>query len=143
LEHAYEAKWWATYRQWQALGRQVQRGQRGTQIVFWRPVVRTVTVNDDGEEKTDSFPILRTWTVFNVAQVEGGEVERFRATKEAPVSTNFVDYSPAEEVIAATKADIRHGGDRAFYSPESDFIQLPPKPSFLAEHEFYHTAFHE
>lgn len=139
LEHGFGSKWWASYRQWRALGGQVRRGQHGTQIVFYRPVVRKVTVNENGDEKTESFPLLRTWTVFNVEQVEGDVVEQFRLSKP----TNFVDYSPAEEVIAATGADIRYGGSRAFYQAEGDFIQLPPKSSFIAENEFYHTAYHE
>jgi antirestriction protein ArdC len=143
VEQGFESKWWASYRQWQAFGGQVRRGEHGTQIIFYRPIVRKVTVNDDGEEKAETFPILRSWTVFNVAQVEGDAVEQFRSSKLIPVGHNFLDYRPAEEVITATGADIRFGGDRAFYSPEDDFIQLPPKSSFLAEHDFYHTAYHE
>ena len=141
LEHGYESKWWASYRQWQTLGAQVRRGEHGTQIVFWRPLVRKVTINDDGEEQTQSFPILKTWTIFNVAQVEGKEVEHLRNLNHAPA--NFTDYSPAEEAISATGADIRFGGDRAFYRPQGDFIQLPPKESFFGLREFYSTALHE
>jgi antirestriction protein ArdC len=140
-EHGYESKWWASYRQWQALGGQVRRGEHGTQIVFYRPVVRKVTINDDGEEQTHSFPILKTWTIFNIAQVEGKEVERLRNLNQAPAS--FTNYSPAEEAISATGADIRFGGDRAFYRPQGDFIQLPPKESFFGLREFYSTALHE
>jgi len=140
LERGYESRWWASYRQWQNLGGQVRRGEHGTQIVFYRPIVRKV-MDDAGEEKTESFPILRTWTIFNVAQVEGDGVERLRSINHAPA--NFVDYTPAEQVIAATRADIRFGGNRAFYQPGGDFIQLPPKDSFLGQHEFYHTSHHE
>jgi antirestriction protein ArdC len=140
LERGYDARWWASYRQWRALGGQVRRGEHGTQIVFWKPLVRRVT-EENGEEKTDSFPILRTWTVFNVAQVEGESVEQFCSSNRLPA--NFVGYSVAEGVIAATGADIRFGGDKAFYQSEEDFIRLPPKSSFHSANDFYHTAFHE
>ena len=139
LEHGYESRFWGSYRQWQTLGGQVRRGEHGTQIVFYRPVVRRVMVDENGEERVDSFPILRTWTVFNVAQVEGDAVEQFRSPQQSLAS--FVDYSPAEEVIAATGADIRYvEDDKAFYQTEGDYIQLPPKSWFDSENDFYRTA---
>lgn len=141
VEHGYESKWWASYRQWRSLGGQVRRGEHGTQIIFYRPVVRKVTVDEDGQAEVESFPLLRTWTVFNIGQVEGDAVEQFRASW--PSVGDFVDYGPAEEVIRATGADIRFGGERAFFQAERDFIQLPPKCSFLTESDYYHTAFHE
>jgi antirestriction protein ArdC len=49
----------------------------------------------------------------------------------------------AKEVFAATGADVRHGGDRAFYSPDGDFIQLPPKQAFSNPHEYYGVFAHE
>ena len=52
------------------------------------------------------------------------------------------DYEPAEQLIAATGADIRHGGGRAFYSLAGDFICLPPKTSFIGG-AYYATALHE
>ncbi len=63
-----------------------------------------------------------------MAQVEGESVEQFSSSNRIPAT--FVGYSVAEEVISATKADMRYGGDKAFYQSEGDFIQLPPKPSF-------------
>lgn len=50
LEHGYESKWWGSYRQWHALGGQVRRGEHGTQIVFYRPIVRKVTDDEGGRE---------------------------------------------------------------------------------------------
>ena len=51
------------------------------------------------------------------------------------------DFQPAEELIAATGADIRYGGNRAYYTRplpagafpnhvSGDFIVLPPKATF-------------
>ena len=41
------------------------------------------------------------------------------------------------------KPDIKYGGNRACYSPQLDYIQLPPKETFHSLEEFYSTAFHE
>ncbi|MEW4453049.1 zincin-like metallopeptidase domain-containing protein [Bremerella sp. JC817] len=62
-----------------------------------------------------------------------------------PETTNdeFVDFAPAKIAIAATEADIRFGGDRCFYRPATDHIQMVPKHRFEHEKEFYSTLLHE
>ena len=67
----YESRWWATYSQIQALGGRVRGGERGTRIVFYRRVERTVGAAADGDEVLDTFPLLRTYSVFNVEQTDG------------------------------------------------------------------------
>ena len=37
----------------------------------------------------------------------------------------IVTYEEADRVIAATGADIRYGGNRAFYNRQGDYIQVP------------------
>lgn len=60
----------------------------------------------------------------------------------------FIDYEPAEDAIMATGADIRFGGDQAFYrrpvpNGDGDYIQLPPKSHFQQRQEYYAVALHE
>jgi hypothetical protein len=40
-------------------------------------------------------------------------------------------------------AAVRIGGDKAFYSPPTDHIQLPPDGAFRGPHEWVATALHE
>lgn len=136
----YDSKWFATYNQWRSIGGQVRRGEKGSQIILFKPV-RKVTVTSDGEEEVRSFPLMKTWTVFNISQVDG-DLGQLRT---APLKSErrFVDYGPAEKVVAATGADVRYSGGRAFFSPEYDFIQLPPKEAFSKAHEFYGVLAHE
>jgi len=49
----------------------------------------------------------------------------------------------AERLIAATGADFRIGGDKAFYVPSRDFIRVPPQPAFFEQINYYRTCFHE
>jgi len=49
----------------------------------------------------------------------------------------------AEQVIAASGVDFRIGGDRAFYAPGPDFVQVPPQPAFFDQINWYRTALHE
>ena len=97
-------------------------------------------MNKQGVEEETTFPILRTFTLFNADQVDGAE--SFQCLGKVNDS-DFIDYAPADEVIASTPADIRFGGDRACYNKKEDFIQMPLKSQFKEESEFYGTAFHE
>ncbi len=88
MSRGYLSRHWGTYEQWQSLGAQVRKrpagmkpGQWGTQIVFYKQVKKT-KVDDQGEEKTNCFPFLRTYTVFNVEQVDGESVDHLRASAE-------------------------------------------------------------
>lgn len=147
--HGLQSKWWGTFRQWSDLGGQVKRrpadvppGQWGTNIVFCRPVSKKTT-GDSGEETEDKFFVLRTYTVFNLDQVEG-PFDRLRVgSTPFPVHESERRHEHADAVIAATGADIRHGGDRAFYSLTDDYIQLPHRRLFERPEAYYQTAGHE
>jgi antirestriction protein ArdC len=137
----YECRWWATFKQIQALGGRVRKGEHATRIVFYRRVERAVGVaSADGDEVLDTFPLLRTYSVFNVEQTEGLGHLLPRACEPRRA---FDAFAPAEAVLAASGADIRYGGGKAEYDPDRDFIRLPEREAFAAPHDFYGTAFHE
>ena len=147
--HNLTSRWWGTFRQWKGLGGQVMRrpahvpeGKWGTTIVFWSPVTK-VGQDDDGEEHQRRYFVLRAYTVFNIDQVEGSHLDHLRAGAAGSGDPVVIDYRPAEEAIDATGADIRHGGDSAYYSPVGDFIRVPPKSSFTEPDEYYETVLHE
>ena len=149
--HNLASKWWATFNQWKNLGGKVMPrpshvppGRWGTQIVFWSPINKTVT-NDRGEDEEDRFFVMRAYTVFNVDQVEGDRLDHLRAgrAEDDTAGEVVIDYEPAESAIAATGITVRYGGERAFYSPSGDFVQVPPKATFIEQDEYYETVFHE
>ena len=137
----HESKWFATYAGWRSLGGQVRRGERGVTAILYKPVTKK-QVNDDGEEEQSSFAFMKTFSLFHISQVDG-DLGRFQDAPKPNSEPAFVDYGPAEEVFAATGADLRFGGGRAFYSPGGDFIQLPPRDSFTEAHQFYGVMSHE
>ncbi|MEO7129302.1 MAG: zincin-like metallopeptidase domain-containing protein, partial [Rhodoferax sp.] len=49
----------------------------------------------------------------------------------------------AEVILSHSGATIRHGGDRAFYRPVDDVIQLPPPGVFPQASSYYNVALHE
>ncbi len=93
----------------------------------------------DGSEP-EAVPFLKRFTVFNVAQCEGLPEQDEQDLAPAPEC----EIIPrAEALIAATGADFRIGGNRAFYVPNSDYIQVPPQPAFFEQINYYRTCFHE
>jgi antirestriction protein ArdC len=150
--HGLASKWWGTFNQWKTLGGRVMRrpahvpeGQWGTQIVFWSPVTKTVK-NDADQEEEDRFFVMKSYTVFNVGQVEGVRLDHLRVGQADGDVVSDVDYRPAEEALEAALlgmgVGLRYGG-RAFYNPNQDYIQVPPRATFDRLEEFYATAFHE
>lgn len=130
-KRGYNADGWMTYKQAQAKGAQVRKGEKGTRICFFKPL--NVTDKDTGEEK--KVPMLRTFTVFNIEQIDGLEYE-------APDAAN-TDISDILELAQAIGASVQHGGNKAFFMPSRDMIQMPTIEQFHGEHHYHATLAHE
>ncbi len=148
--HGFRSRWYGTFNQWRDMGGRIMRrpndvppGEWGCGIIYYCPITKTVTDPITGEESEEKYPLLKTYSVFSVDQVEGDHLDHLRAKDDGPVNTDFVDFEPAEVAIKATEADIRYTGDRAFYHRGGDFIQVPPKGKFPKESEFYAVCLHE
>lgn len=141
IENGFPTQGWLTYRQAQAAGGQVRRGEQGTTVVFADRFVpekeKERAAREGGEPGAVAF--LKRFTVFNLAQCEG-----LAAPDEALAAPREREAVPvAEALIAATLADFRIGGDRAFYVPSKDFIRVPPQTAFGDQINYYRTCFHE
>jgi len=149
MQHGLTSRWWGTFPMWKSLGcnikkrpQGVEEGCWGCRVVFWKPLIKTVvgTTTGDEEDEERRF-VLKTFVVFNADQVEGAEP--FQVHEDEGQTDAQPDFAPAEELIAATGADIRFGGDRAYYHRKGDFIVLPPRETFSPPGAFYETAIHE
>jgi len=134
-EAGYPDPAWMTYRQALALGAHVRKGERGTPIVFTKKL--TVRNKEDDEEEKQ-ISMLRSYTVFNVAQIDGLPPS-IMVPEELPPPLD----DDAQRFIEATRADIRHGGSRACFIPSLDIIQLPQRSDFAAMESYFATALHE
>jgi antirestriction protein ArdC len=129
-----------SYKQASDRGWQVRKGERGTTVFFYkRMLVDDKAADPDAEDRTKAIPMLRAYTVFNGAQIDG--IPPYIAPGAAEVPWRRLEA--ADLILANSKAVIRFGGDRAFYSPALDFIQLPEPASFNRAEEFAATALHE
>ena len=132
---------WMTYRQAQRLGGQVRQGEKGSPVVYVNTVTRT-DENDDGTEVTREIPFVKGYTVFNADQIDGLDAGYY-ATVEPRFTSSFERIAHADRFFAATGADIRHRGTRAFYAQTGDYIQLPPVEAFVDTEGYYATLAHE
>ena len=106
----FSSPYWLTYNQAVELGGNVIKGQKGTAIIYYKNWEKE---NDDG--KTEIIPMLKTFTVFNLDQVEG--IEKPAVTvAEVREKNEFVTLDHVVEAINATGIKINHCGIRAFYS---------------------------
>jgi antirestriction protein ArdC len=138
----YSAPIWMTYRQAKELGGQVRKGEHGATVVYANRIHKTEIDEDTGEERERDIPFMKGYTVFNVEQIEGLPAHYY-ATEIEPVLAPVQRDARAEAFFAATGADIRFGGNRAYYAPGSDHIQMPPFEFFEDPQSFYATLAHE
>lgn len=134
MAHGFASPVWATYKQWLEQGAQVQKGSKGTNIVFFKPMAGKV--NDEGETEA-GYCVIRGYTVFNATQTN------LPASVFEPPEVEFNPIPGCEQLIADTGATITHGGDAAFYMPSMDMIRMPHKSAFHSESNYYATIFHE
>jgi antirestriction protein ArdC len=138
----YPTALWATYQQWLQLGAQVKQGEHGTVIVLWKPTgtrqaEATAAQEQEPEPQQRRGLLVRGYTVFNAAQVEGYTPEI------SPTLSPEARIEQGEAFFAALGADIRHGGNEAYYQLETDHIQLPPFRRFVDPVSYYGVLAHE
>ena len=137
----YERGEWATYQQWQEKGAQVRKGEKATTVVFWKFAndARETDSGDGDESPRNGSHLLftRGYSVFNASQVDG------YTPKVDPDASIPERIAHAEEFFHAIGADLRHGGNQAFYAPVSDHIQMPPFAAFRESIGYYSTLAHE
>lgn len=133
---------WLTFKQALGLGGCVRKGEKGTTVVYadrFIPQKERAKAAENGSE-AQAIPFLKRYTVFNADQCDGLPDDLFVGAAPLPECEAI---PPAEALIEATGADFRIGGNRAFYVPAEDYVQVPPQPAFQQQINYYRTCFHE
>lgn len=138
---------WMTFNQAKELGGMVRKGEKATMIVYasrFVPKDEKARAERDGD-KAREISMLKQYFVFNVEQIEGLPEDYYGKPAKAPETTKakLERLDHLEAYFAATKADVRHGGNQAFWSPGEDFIRLPDLDSFKDVESYYATKGHE
>ena len=118
----------------------VRKAERGNPVVYANTITKTEE-QDDGSEEERTIPFMKAYTVFNVEQIDGLPAHYY--VKPEPVIDPAERIAHADAFFAATGADVRHGGNRAFYSNGSDHVQMPVFECFSSPEAYYATLAHE
>ncbi len=138
----YASPTWMTFPQALKLGAHVRKGAKGTPVIKYGSTTKTGQ-DESGAEEDREVRFLKVYNVFNTDQIEGLP-EGFAPTPaESPALPVPERIDHAEAFFAATGADVRHGGDLAFYACGEDRIQLPPIETFNDAEGYYATRGHE
>lgn len=140
MRNRFTCPLWMTYRQAAELCGQVRRGEKASLVVYASKFTRQKT-GDDGEGQEYEVPFLKSYSVFNCEQIEGLPARYYAQAEQTLQPINRMER--AEQFFANTRADIRHGGSMAYYSPAADYVQMPPLQTFHSAESYYATLLHE
>ncbi|WP_257169697.1 ArdC family protein [Bradyrhizobium sp. SRS-191] len=142
IEHGFAGQNWLTFRQALSLGGHVRKGECGITVVYadrFIPSDERQRARETGGE-AQAIPFLKRFTVFNSDQCDGLPEDIVTAAAPRPAGA----IQPVvESLIANSGVDFRIGGDRAFYVPAEDFVQVPPPAAFFEPINWHRTALHE
>lgn len=136
-QNGYATPAWATFKQWQAAGAQVRKGEKGSLTVFFKTANDSESATEADEPQQRRCFIAKAAYVFNVDQVDG------YVSPPLPTLTPIERDARADQIIASSGAVIHHGSHQACYIPSRDEIHLPPDGAFFDSSGYYAVAFHE
>ena len=137
----FQSNHWATYQGFKKIGAQVKRGEKATDILFYKKL-ETKKVNPKTNKTTEeTIYVARSYAVFNGDQVEGYEDKR--EAQEVRTFNDIKQGSIVRNLVKAHDIELEHKGDRAFYRPLTDSITMPCPENFENASRYYETLLHE
>jgi antirestriction protein ArdC len=131
-----------TFKQAKEAGGTVRGGEHGFKVYFVKQLeIRDKDATEDAESRI--VPMMREYTVFNVAQCDGLPDKVVNGLEAPKVHNHDARDELADAFIASTRADVREGFGEAYYRPSDDYVSMPPFVSFKSADAFYNAAFHE
>ncbi len=134
VEKGYSSNTWVTFKQAGELGGNVIKGEKSTPIIYFQMLKR----KDPETGEPVQIPMLKQYYLFNLEQCENITSKKVKIPE--PVE---VGYTNALDFATRTGADIKHGGNEAFFSPSHDFIRMPSQKQFNSIAEYDGTLLHE
>jgi antirestriction protein ArdC len=160
-EGGFEFNQWATYKQIQALGGQVKKGSKSTEVYFWQigyydnltgrfvspKEAKDLNPNErmaDGKHRYRKTFSVKFYKVFNVGQCDGITADKM----EDDVVIDNEPIEIAEQMVSAYVSkqngfEIKHGQAGAYYNPAKDFVNMPQLETFVDADSYYKVLFHE
>ncbi len=134
----YGSALWGTYQQWQEIGGQVRKGEHGSPVVYWGTYEKQM--GDDSDENSHRGLFAKGYTVFNIEQVDNCMLpKRFE-----PKLSHNERIAHAESFFSGIGIQVRDGGNRAFYRPDTpEAVYIPGFDQFPDRVDYYGVLAHE
>lgn len=141
-ERGYASPYWLTYKQAALLGGQVRRGEKSALVVYASAIERKEEY-EQGEEVERRIPFMKGYSVFCADQIDNLPAHYYVAATAPAGSENKERIPHADAFFANLGADIREGGNSAFYKIDADYIGMPPFEAFVSAEAHATTLGHE
>ena len=140
-QRGFKTPYFMTFQQARSIGANVKKGAKSIQIVYWKAFSKENIDEVQVINKVRLHPFIHF--VFNIDEIENIDPAylAFKDAEEKPIYT--IDNCEQMLLSLNNLAEIRHGGDRAFYAPSLDLIQVPNLNQFSSSEKYYSTLFHE
>lgn len=132
---------YATFKQIQAAGGYVKKGEKSSMVVFWKFIEQEQEDEETHEKK--QVPFLRYYNVFHISQCEGVKAKHIEVLPDSADPDENAENIIADYLTQSGVRLFHENGDRAYYQPSSDKVILPRREQFAETAEYYSTAFHE
>ena len=142
-EKGFSSPYWFGFQTALKMGACVRKGQKGSMIVYANKTLKTEENPKTGEEEVRAIPFLKQSFVFNAAQIDGLPEHFYQAAQPVDHDAPDARISRLDDFFRHTGADIRHGGGRAYYRIDRDFVQMPEYEDFQSGESYYATLAHE
>lgn len=140
MARGFASPYWMTLRQANELGARVRKDETGSTVIYASRFTKTEVDARGGEVERD-IPFLKTYSVFNADQILGLSEHYYRQVE--PIADPVERIAHADRFFDNTGAKVRYGGDKAYYSPVTDHIQLPHPEMFRDMASFVAVRGHE
>ncbi len=156
----YKDNRWLTFNQAKKLNGNVKKGERGSLVILWKPLINHHNECHESDYKKfcnyknnkgylaincERRFLITSYTVFNVEQCEKLEIPELKIS-DGP-DNNYDPIIEAEAIIEnyinREKLEVDLNGSEAFYIPSKDKLTMPKHNSFVNNESFYSTYFHE
>jgi antirestriction protein ArdC len=166
--NGYQSNKWGTFKQWKDKGGMVQKGEKGTPVVYWgvlffehgeggklgkklipnKPHSMTELEAMARAGKIKKVMYEKYSTAFNQDQTDlKEEVEQVPAVTGDVSPHDEPEFKACNETVSRWCGDegihFALEGNRACYNPRLDSIKMPIMIQFNSPAEYYHTFFHE
>ena len=152
----YNSPYWMTFKQAKLLGGNIKKGEKAATIFYASSCTLGNNEKEDEqkersgqnlalnqEQKSIYKKFMKSYKVFNANQIDGLQEKYYKVLSTENNTKELEKLPRLEEFVKNTKANIKHGGIRAYYRESSDHIQMPEMKLFKNSNAYYSTLCHE